>query len=139
MAEATGNGTGPPVNEFRADLDAVKPKPIRLDIRGQEFLIYRFNDLPSSKALDLCRLEEEADGSKTSEIIRFYRASALIFCPMLTEALLDTLTYSEIKHISQLGSGAVNPQIVSSEHPGLASSSTSPAPLASTGGVMPSS
>src|SRR5262245_35729603 len=139
MAEATGNGTGPPVNEFRADLDAVKPKPIRLDIRGQEFLIYRFNDLPSSKALDLCRLEEEADGSKTSEIIRFYRASALIFCPMLTEALLDTLTYSEIKHISQLGSGAVNTTIGSRDQRGLAPPSAPRAPLACAGGVTPSS
>jgi len=139
MAEATGNGTGPPVNDFRADLDAVRPKPIRLTIRDVDYLIFRFNDLPSAKALDLCRLEEEADGSKTSEIIRFYRASAQIFCPTLTDALLDTLTYSEIKYISQLGSGAVNPQTASGDRPGPDSSSTSPAPLASTVGVTPSS
>jgi len=139
MAEATGNGTGPPDDEFRADLDAVKPKPIRLTVRGVEHEVLRFRDLPLSKALDLCRLEEEADGSKTSEILRFYRASAQLFCPTLTDELLDSLSYAEIKYISNLGSGTVNPQAVSSDHPGRASYWTSPAPLASTGGVTPSS
>jgi hypothetical protein len=136
MADETPpNGTAPPDEEFVADLDALAPRSVPFVFDGVRYAVLRFEDVPTGGELLVLRLEQAIKAATTvEELIDLHLKQARVLAPSVPDAVLARMNLRQLKHLGQVSLGARPPRRAGRAEPG-ASSSSSPAPPASTVGA----